>query len=91
MNQIEQQFLTSDQLAERYGLSPATIADWRRKNRGYGLSPATIKDWRAKKFGPPYYTLERYAVSWGSPRVRYDLHKLLAWEEANNITPIQSF
>ena len=34
MNQIEQQFLTSDQLAERYGLSPATIADWRRKNRG---------------------------------------------------------
>jgi transcriptional regulator with XRE-family HTH domain len=21
-------------LAERYGLSPATIADWRRKNRG---------------------------------------------------------
>ena len=34
MNQIEQKFLTSDQLAERYGLSPATIADWRRKNRG---------------------------------------------------------
>ena len=34
MNQIEQEFLTSDQLAERYGLSPATIADWRRKNRG---------------------------------------------------------
>ena len=33
MNQIEQKFLTSDQLAERYGLSPATIADWRRKNR----------------------------------------------------------
>ena len=34
MNQTEQQFFTSDQLAERYGLSPATIADWRRKNRG---------------------------------------------------------
>jgi transcriptional regulator with XRE-family HTH domain len=34
MNHTEQQFLTSDQLAERYGLSPATIADWRRKNRG---------------------------------------------------------
>ena len=34
MNQIEQQFLTSDQLAERYGLSPATIVDWRRKDRG---------------------------------------------------------
>ena len=34
MNQTEQQFLTSDQLAERYGLSPATIADWRRKDRG---------------------------------------------------------
>ena len=34
MNQTTQQFFTSDQLAERYGLSPATIADWRRKNRG---------------------------------------------------------
>ena len=33
MKQIEQQFLTSDQLAERYGLSPATIADWRRKDK----------------------------------------------------------
>lgn len=74
MNQIEQQFLTSDQLAERYGLSPATIVDWRRKDRG-----------------PEYYTLPRYAISSGSARVRYELDKVLHWEETNNITPKNPF
>ena len=51
MNQIEQQFLTSDQLAERYGLSPATIADWRRKNRGpdyYTLPKYAVSSGSAK-------------------------------------------
>ena len=74
MNQIEQEFLTSDQLAERYGLSPATIADWRRKNRG-----------------PEYYTLPKYAVSSGSAKVRYELIKILKWEQENNITPKNPF
>ena len=27
----------------------------------------------------------------GQPRVRYELHKVLAWEEANGITPIEPF
>ena len=51
MNQIEQQFLTSAQLAERYGLSPATIADWRRKDRGpeyYTLPKYAISSGSAK-------------------------------------------
>ena len=74
MNQTEQQFFTSDQLAERYGLSPATIADWRRKDRG-----------------PEYYTLPKYAVSSGSAKVRYELKKILKWEQANNITPKKPF
>ena len=74
MNQIEQQFLTSDQLAERYGLSPATIVDWRRKDRG-----------------PEYYTLPKYAISSGSAKVRYELKEVLAWEQANKITPKKPF
>ena len=51
MNQIEQQFLTSDQLAERYGLSQATIADWRRKDRGpdyYTLPKYAVSSGSAK-------------------------------------------
>ncbi len=74
MKTIDTQFLTSDQLADRYG-----------------LSPATIKDWRAKGTGPEYYTLPRYAISSGSARVRYELDKVLHWEETNNITPKNPF
>ena len=74
MNQIEQQFLTSDQLAERYGLSPATIVDWRRKDRG-----------------PEYYPLPKYAISSGSAKVRYELKEVIAWEQANKITPKNPF
>ena len=51
MKQIEQQFLTSDQLAERYGLSPATIADCRRKDRGpkyYTLPKYAVSSGSAK-------------------------------------------
>ena len=51
MKQIEQQFLTSAQLAERYGLSPATIVDWRRKDRGpeyYTLPKYAISSGSAK-------------------------------------------
>ena len=51
MKQIEQQFLTSDQLAGRYGLSPATLVDWRRKDRGpeyYTLPRYAISSGSAK-------------------------------------------
>ena len=67
-------FLSTEQLADRYGLSIATIYQWRV--RGYG---------------PPYYSLDKSEVPKDFPRVRYQLHDLLAWEEANNITPINSF
>ena len=82
MNQIEQQFLTSDQLAERYGLSLATIADWRRKDKN--------KKDSEKKY-PNYYTLPKYAVSSGSAKVRYDINEILEWEKTMNITPKNPF
>ena len=34
MNTTETQFLTTEQVAARYGLSPATIKDWRAKKFG---------------------------------------------------------
>lgn len=65
-------FLTTEQLAARWG-----------------LRPATIKNQRARGTGPPYVTLPRLATPVGMPRVRYALAQVLAFEEANNITPIK--
>lgn len=66
-------FLSTDQLAHRYG-----------------MHPDSIRRWRYKGIGPDYYEVSIFAVSYGEPRVRYDLYKVLAWEEANNVTPINS-
>ena len=74
MTTAETNFLTTPQLAKRYG-----------KNE------KTIRRWRYKGYGPEYYKLPIFAVSYGNARVRYDLHKVLAWEEANGITPIEPF
>ena len=74
MNVAETQYLTTEQIAQRYGKDPVTIRAWRWKN-----------------WGPPYYTLKITEVAKGQPRTRYPLHDLLVWEEANNITPINSF
>ena len=57
----------------------------------YGMHPDSIRRWRYKGIGPEYYEVSIYAVSYGDPRVRYDLYKVLAWEEANGITPIEPF
>ena len=57
----------------------------------YGKTEKTIRNWRYKGYGPEFYELPVFAVSYGNPRVRYDLHKVLAWEEANGITPIEPF
>ena len=54
----------------------------------WGLSPLTIKHQRSRGVGPPYITLPRLGTPFGVPRVRYPLHQLLAFEEANHITPI---
>ena len=74
MNIMETQYLTTDQLAERYG-----------------LSISTIKSWRARQYGPEFYQLPQSRLARGNTRIRYQLHKVLAWEETNNITPINSF
>jgi hypothetical protein len=63
-------FLTTDQLAARWG-----------------LQPAAIKNQRARGIGPSYYTISRIGFPAGTPRVRYPLSQVLAFEEANQITP----
>ena len=64
-------YLTTDQLAARWG-----------------VKPATIKNYRARGTGPQYYTADRFALPIGVPRVRYPISQVLAFEEANNITPL---
>lgn len=55
----------------------------------YGIAPATIKGWRTREQGPPYYRVSHIGKPVGTTRVRYRLADVLAWEQANNITPIQ--
>jgi hypothetical protein len=64
-------YLTTDQLAARWG-----------------LTPAAIKNYRARGIGPAYATAPRFGLPAGTPRVRYPLSQVLAFEEANNITPL---
>jgi hypothetical protein len=64
-------FLTTDELAARWG-----------------LKPAAIKNQRARGIGPAYITAPRIGLPAGTPRVRYPLAQVLAFEEANGITPL---
>jgi hypothetical protein len=64
-------YLTTDQLAARWG-----------------LRPAAIKNQRARGIGPRYYTIPRIGFPAGTPRVRYPLAQVLAFEESNSITPL---
>jgi hypothetical protein len=64
-------YLTTDQLAARWG-----------------LKPAAIKNQRARGIGPGYYAVSRAFLPAGTPRVRYPLAQVLAFEEANSITPL---
>jgi hypothetical protein len=64
-------FLTTEQLAVRWG-----------------LKPSTIKAQRLRKQGPPHYTVPRFGLPLGESRVRYALADVLAFEEANSITPL---
>ena len=59
--------------------------------RRYGKHRDTIRRWRYKGLGPEFYRLDGFAFIYGEPSIRYDLHKVLAWEEANGITPIEPF
>jgi hypothetical protein len=65
-------YLTTDELAARWG-----------------VRPATIKNQRARGIGPTYYTVPRISLAAGTPRVRYPLAQVLAFEESNSITPIK--
>ena len=76
---MEKQQLTTKDLAYRYALKPATIKSWRDKTKA------------GNKTGPTWYTLPKTHLAIGQSRVRYELHQVLAWEEAHNITPIHSF
>ena len=76
---MDKQYLTTKDLAFRYGLTPSTIKSWRDKTKA------------GNKTGPTWYTLPKTHLAIGQPRVRYELHHVLAWEEAHNITPIHSF
>ena len=64
-------YLTTEQLAKRWG-----------------MKPSAIKGQRARGIGPEYVTLPRIGMPAGMPRVRYPLAHVLAFEEANNITPL---
>ena len=54
----------------------------------WGTKPSAIKYQRARGIGPEYVTLPRIGLPAGTPRVRYPLAHVLAFEEANNITPL---
>ena len=54
----------------------------------YDLKPNTIQRWRIKGKGPSFYKRSSFAISRGEPQIRYKLADVLAWEQINNITPI---
>jgi len=64
-------YLTTEQLAERWG-----------------LKASTIKNLRARGVGPEYITASRKFLPAGTPRVRYPLAQVLAFEEAHGIAPL---
>jgi transposase-like protein len=69
-------YLTTEQLAARYGISPTSVKRWRTSTR------------KGKEQGPSWYEVSRLANAFGQPRIRYRLADVLAFEEANTITPI---
>ena len=64
-------FLTTGDLAARYGLTPESIRRWRTQGKG-----------------PLFYKSDKFAMNPRAPRIRYKLADVLAWEQTNNITPI---
>jgi len=54
----------------------------------WGMKPSSIKNQRARGIGPAYYTMPRIGFPSRTPRIRYPLSQVLAFEEANNITPL---
>ena len=68
-------------MTEPYLTNDQLAARWR-------LQPAAIKNQRARGICPVYYTIPRISAPSGTSRVRYPLSQVLAFEEANSITPL---
>jgi hypothetical protein len=64
------------------GLTPPQLAD------RWGLSQHTLRGWRLRGIGPPWVTRPRLGTPYGQSRVLYPLPGVLAFEEAQGITPI---
>lgn len=54
----------------------------------YGVKPNTIQHWRCRGQGPIFYKRKSIALGPRQPQIRYKLADVLAWEQSNNITPI---
>lgn len=54
----------------------------------YGLAVGTVRKWRSQGYGPVSTIKPRLGLRFGARRVAYRLADVLAWEQANNITPI---
>ena len=54
----------------------------------YDLKPITIKRWRSRGQGPAFYKVGPLGIPPGAPSIRYKLADVLAWEQTNNMTPI---
>ena len=54
----------------------------------YDLKPNTIQRWRKRGLGPVFYKRTKFAIGPREPLIRYKLADVLAWEQSNNITPI---
>ena len=53
----------------------------------YNLRPGTIKSWRRRGIGPDWFKISPIG-GLHRPRVGYYLADLLAWEQVNNVHPI---
>jgi hypothetical protein len=54
----------------------------------YGLALGTINKWRQRGQGPAFYKRGSIGINPRTPQIRYKLADVLAWEQSNNITPI---
>ena len=54
----------------------------------YGLARSTIDKWRQRNQGPIFYKRSRLATRLKESLIRYKLADVLAWEQTNNITPL---
>jgi uncharacterized protein YjcR len=71
MHDSTEAYFTTNQLAERYG-----------------IKPKTVRNWRYMHTGPAYYQIPKLGRPSISEKIRYKLSDVLAWEQTNNITPI---